>query len=93
MTKAFRASRYGRGQEEDGDYINCPLDRPGYEAFVAALLEAEASTPRDFEADIFFEGCLPIEIIAARGPREMCIRDRHCSSLPREPAGVSRAAQ
>ncbi|MFI0607265.1 MAG: methylenetetrahydrofolate--tRNA-(uracil(54)-C(5))-methyltransferase (FADH(2)-oxidizing) TrmFO [Anaerolineae bacterium] len=71
MTKAFRASRYGRGQEEDGDYINCPLDRPGYEAFVAALLEAEASTPRDFEADIFFEGCLPIEIIAARGPRAL----------------------
>jgi methylenetetrahydrofolate--tRNA-(uracil-5-)-methyltransferase len=71
MTKAFRASRYGRGQEDAGDYINCPFGKSAYEGFVAALLAAEAAAPRDFEADIFFEGCLPIEVIAARGPRAL----------------------
>lgn len=71
MSKAFRASRYGRGQEAEGDYINCPLDKPQYERFVEALLASEAAPQRDFEADVFFEGCLPIEVIAARGPRAL----------------------
>lgn len=73
----FRASRYGRGQQHDGDYLNAPLDREGYEAFVDALLAAERIALRSFEALIeqgvragderFFEGCLPIEVIAQRG--------------------------
>lgn len=69
MDIAFRASRYGRGQESDGDYINCPMTREEYEAFVAALLTAETAELRDFEREDprFFEGCLPIEQIAARG--------------------------
>ncbi len=69
MSIAFRASRYGRGQEADGDYINCPMNRDEYEAFVAALLAAETAGLRDFEREDprFFEGCLPIEQIAARG--------------------------
>lgn len=69
MSLAFRASRYGRGQEEDGDYINCPLNRDEYEAFVDALLSAEKAELRDFEREDphFFEGCLPIEQIAERG--------------------------
>ncbi|MEZ0395192.1 MAG: methylenetetrahydrofolate--tRNA-(uracil(54)-C(5))-methyltransferase (FADH(2)-oxidizing) TrmFO [Anaerolineales bacterium] len=75
MSIAFRASRYARGQENEGDYINCPLDQRQYEAFVDALLAAERIPLRDFESEIqtgvraghFFEGCLPIEIIAARG--------------------------
>lgn len=71
MSKAFRASRYGRGQEAEGDYINCPLDKPQYERFVEALLASEAAPQRDFEADVFFEGCLPIEVIAARGRRAL----------------------
>jgi methylenetetrahydrofolate--tRNA-(uracil-5-)-methyltransferase len=60
----FRASRYGKGGD---DYLNCPLDRDQYLAFVAALLAAEKVAPRDFEKAVHFEGCLPIEELAARG--------------------------
>ncbi len=78
---AFRASRYDRGQEEEGDYINCPFNKDEYEAFVAALAEAERIELRDFEQDIdqgvraglheYFEGCLPVEVIAQRGARAL----------------------
>ena len=73
MEIAFRASRYGRGEEEAGDYINCPLNQDEYEAFVSALLAAEAIPLRDFEREDprFFEGCLPIEQIAVRGPQSL----------------------
>ena len=66
---AFRASRYGRGADEGGDYLNCPLNRPEYEQFVDALLAAETIPLRDFEREDsrFFEGCLPVEVLAARG--------------------------
>lgn len=77
MDVAFRQSRWDRGERETGDYINCPLDRDEYQAFVDALLGAERIPLRSFEEVInegvkaglhtFFEGCLPIEIIAARG--------------------------
>jgi len=60
----FRASRYGRGGD---DYLNCPLDHDQYLAFVAALLAAEKVAPHDFEKARHFEGCLPIEELAARG--------------------------
>jgi methylenetetrahydrofolate--tRNA-(uracil-5-)-methyltransferase len=66
MARAFRASRYGRG---DGDYINCPMTHAEYDAFVAALLTAERIPLRDFERQDrrFFEACLPVEVIAERG--------------------------
>ena len=69
MERAFRASRYDKGQEEAGDYINCPMDREEYEAFYEALVEAEQIELREFEREDaeFFEGCLPVEIIARRG--------------------------
>ncbi|MEL6269318.1 MAG: methylenetetrahydrofolate--tRNA-(uracil(54)-C(5))-methyltransferase (FADH(2)-oxidizing) TrmFO [Chloroflexota bacterium] len=71
MNVAFFANRYGHGdvEGEDGDYINCPLNRDEYEAFVNALLEAEKKELRNFEAEDlqFFERCMPIEYIAARG--------------------------
>ena len=75
MNIAFRASRYGTGDQEDGDYINCPFTREEYYAFVDALMKAERIELRSFEEAIksgvkaghFFEGCLPIEIIAERG--------------------------
>ena len=69
MSKAFRASRYDRGQEDEGDYINCPLTRDEYARFVRALREAEQIELRDFEqaGAEFFEGCLPVEVIARRG--------------------------
>ncbi len=60
----FRASRY---QEGGGDYLNVPLDRPQYEAFVDALLAAETVPLHAFEAALYFEGCLPIEEMARRG--------------------------
>ena len=67
MGRLYRASRYGKG--EGADYLNAPLDREAYEAFVDALLEAEKVPFKDFESeDIrFFEGCLPIEVMAERG--------------------------
>jgi methylenetetrahydrofolate--tRNA-(uracil-5-)-methyltransferase len=75
MEIAFRASRYGTGEQDDGDYINCPLNKEEYYAFVEALLKADRIELRSFEEAIrsgvkaghFFEGCLPIEIIAERG--------------------------
>jgi len=63
--RVFAASRYGKG---DGDeYLNCPFDEAGYLAFVHALREAEKVVPREFEATRYFEGCLPIEVLAERG--------------------------
>ncbi len=69
MSIAFRASRYGRGDEDAGDYINCPMNEAEYDRFVDALLSAERTPLRDFETEDpkFFEGCLPIEQLAARG--------------------------
>lgn len=68
--KAWFQSRYDKG--DGSDYINCPLDRDQYEAFVAALLAAEAMPFRDWERDTpYFEGCLPIEVMAARGSRTL----------------------
>jgi len=64
MTKAFRASRYGKGGD---DYINCPLDRAGYEALVAEIVAAEKVELKSFERCVHFEGCLPIEEMARRG--------------------------
>jgi methylenetetrahydrofolate--tRNA-(uracil-5-)-methyltransferase len=62
---AFRASRWGRG--DGADYLNLPLDEAGYRAFVAALLAAEKVVPHAFEEPRYFEGCLPIEVMAERG--------------------------
>jgi len=69
MDIAFRASRYGRGEQDEGDYINCPLTEEEYEAFVGALLEAEVIPLRDFEREDkrFFEACLPVEVLGGRG--------------------------
>jgi methylenetetrahydrofolate--tRNA-(uracil-5-)-methyltransferase len=66
---AFRASRYDKGVQDVGDYINCPLDQATYGAFREALVSGEQISLRDFEKEDanFFEGCLPIEEIARRG--------------------------
>src|SRR3954470_1397637 len=68
---AWFQSRYDKGGPggNGADYINCPLDRAQYEAFVAALLEGEKSEFREWEKSTpYFDGCLPVEIMAARGP-------------------------
>lgn len=64
FAKAFRASRYGKGGD---DYLNCPLDEDAYRAFHQALTTAECASLHDFERELFFEGCLPVEVIASRG--------------------------
>lgn len=81
LDKAYRASRYERGVQEMGDYINCPMDEEEYEHFIDELQAAERIELKDFEkvidsgvkagAHIFFEGCLPVEIIAARGKKSL----------------------
>ena len=63
--KAFFASRYDKGA--DKSYINCPMTREEYLNFRAELINAEKTKPHDFEQEIFFEGCLPVEVMAARG--------------------------
>ena len=71
MDKAFRASRYGRG-EEGGDYINCPMDRAQYETFYQALMEAKTTPVHGFEDSKVFEGCMPVEVMAKRGMQTLC---------------------
>lgn len=63
--KVFAASRYGRGE---ADYLNCPFNKEEYEAFHTALVGAERAPLHDFDGDLtVYEGCMPIEVMAARG--------------------------
>jgi len=66
MNIIFRQSRYGPTGE--GDYLNCPMDEDQYRLFLSSLLEGEKVTLRPFEQAAYFEGCLPIEVMAGRGP-------------------------
>jgi methylenetetrahydrofolate--tRNA-(uracil-5-)-methyltransferase len=63
--RVFRASRYGKGGD---DYVNCPFTEEEYAGFYQALIGAECATLHALEKEFFFEGCLPIEVIASRGP-------------------------
>jgi methylenetetrahydrofolate--tRNA-(uracil-5-)-methyltransferase len=78
--KVFRASRWNRNvrpakslapqcgvDDGEGDYLNCPMTRDEYERFYDALVHAESATVHDFDKEKFFEGCLPIEVMAHRG--------------------------
>jgi methylenetetrahydrofolate--tRNA-(uracil-5-)-methyltransferase len=69
MDICWRQSRYDKvGPGGSGaDYINCPLDKDQYDAFIDALLAAEKTAFKDFESTPYFEGCLPIEVMAERG--------------------------
>ena len=77
FSKAFRGSRYDRGENEFGDYINCPFTKNEYFEFISELKNAQKIELRSFEQEIqlgvkagvdkFFEGCLPVEILANRG--------------------------
>ena len=68
--KVFFAARYGRG---DADYINCPMNKEEYENFYEALIAAERAPLHDCDKDAFrvYEGCMPIEVLASRGPDTM----------------------
>src|SRR5947209_595756 len=79
MDKAWMAARWDKGGK---DYINCPLDKPQYEDFVAALTDGEKMPFHDWETDTpYFEGCMPIEVMAERGPETL----RHG---PMKPVGL-----
>jgi methylenetetrahydrofolate--tRNA-(uracil-5-)-methyltransferase len=64
MDKVFAASRYGKGEAA---YLNCPMDEAQFNAFYEALVTAERAPLKEFEKEIYFEGCMPIEVLAARG--------------------------
>jgi methylenetetrahydrofolate--tRNA-(uracil-5-)-methyltransferase len=76
---AYARSRYGKGGGDD--YLNLPMDEPTYRAFVAELLAAEKVPAHEFEEPRYFEGCLPIEVMAERGPEVL----RHG---PMKPVGL-----
>mgnify|MGYP001034756314 CR=1 FL=1 len=100
MERAYKASRYNQGENLDGDYINCPMTREEYLAFAHALVNAERIALKEFEKDLesgvtagmqnFFEGCLPVEIIAQRGIdslaygplRPIGLKDPHTGKRP-----------
>jgi methylenetetrahydrofolate--tRNA-(uracil-5-)-methyltransferase len=69
MDIAWMAARWDKGGK---DYINCPLDKPQYDDFVAALVDGEKMAFKDWEKDTpYFEGCMPIEVMAERGPETL----------------------
>ena len=74
----WRASRYDKG---GADYLNCPLSKEEYDNFVQALIDADKVQGREFEKLIHFEGCMPIEEMAARGPQTL-------SFGPMKPVGL-----
>jgi len=74
MSKAWFQSRYDKaGPAGTGkDYINCPMNKEQYDAFIAALLSAEYGEFKEWEKDTpYFEGCMPIEVMASRGPETL----------------------
>ena len=86
-SKVYMAARYDKGT---ADYINCPMMREEYEAFIAALAEAQRVDGHDWDKAQYFEGCLPIEEIARRGPdtlrfgpmKPVGLRNPHTGNIP-----------
>jgi methylenetetrahydrofolate--tRNA-(uracil-5-)-methyltransferase len=91
----YRASRYGKGEAA---YLNCPMTEEQYYAFVEDLATAELSPIKNFEEDMYFEGCLPVETIARRGPETLRFGPMKPVGLPdprtgREPFAVVQLRQ
>ncbi|MEL6335861.1 MAG: methylenetetrahydrofolate--tRNA-(uracil(54)-C(5))-methyltransferase (FADH(2)-oxidizing) TrmFO [Pseudomonadota bacterium] len=89
MSRAWFQSRYDKGESEEDRtaYLNCPLDRDQYEAFIDALIEAPKTAFKDWEKDTpYFEGCLPVEVMAERGRETL----RHG---PLKPVGLTNPHQ
>ncbi|MBX3181119.1 MAG: methylenetetrahydrofolate--tRNA-(uracil(54)-C(5))-methyltransferase (FADH(2)-oxidizing) TrmFO [Polyangiaceae bacterium] len=82
--RVFIASRWDKGEteEERRAYVNCPMDREQYERFVAEIQAARKVEPRAFEQARYFEGCLPVEVMAERGVRTLAFG-------PMKPAGLT----
>ncbi|RNC63094.1 MAG: Methylenetetrahydrofolate--tRNA-(uracil-5-)-methyltransferase TrmFO [Candidatus Dichloromethanomonas elyunquensis] len=79
LSKTFWASRYSKGE---ADYLNCPMTREEYEIFYEALIQAETADVKGFEKNLVFEGCMPIEVMAARGLMTMAFG-------PLKPVGIT----
>ena len=77
--KAFFASRYGKG---DADYLNCPMDENQYYNFIKELNAAEKVPMASFEKPVYFEGCMPIEVLAERGPKTLAFGPLKPVGLP-----------
>ena len=82
--QVFFASRWDKGQSEEDQraYVNCPLDRAAYERFVGELLAGQKVQPKSFEDVRYFEGCLPIEVMAERGMKTLAFG-------PMKPVGLT----
>ena len=85
MTVAFRASRYGRG---DNDYLNLPLTRDEYYRFIDALLTAKRVPTYSFERFVPFEGCMPIEEMADRGKETLAFGPMRAVGLIEPRSGI-----
>lgn len=70
MNIAFKASRYGKGED---DYINCPFDMEQYNIFYNEIINAQRVALKEFEKEIIFEGCMPIEVMASRGYKTLLL--------------------
>ncbi|GMA49048.1 methylenetetrahydrofolate--tRNA-(uracil-5-)-methyltransferase TrmFO [Alicyclobacillus contaminans] len=68
MDKVYLASRYDKGEAA---YLNCPMTEAEFQAFYEALIHAETAPLHDFEEEKYFEGCMPVEVMAARGPKTL----------------------
>jgi methylenetetrahydrofolate--tRNA-(uracil-5-)-methyltransferase len=68
LEKAFIASRYDKGEAA---YINCPMSEEEFNQFYDAVIDAEVVVPKDFEKEIYFEGCMPFEVMAKRGKQTL----------------------
>jgi methylenetetrahydrofolate--tRNA-(uracil-5-)-methyltransferase len=87
MSRGFFADRYGSGS---GDYLNFPMTKDQYEAFLSALLSARVVPTREFEEERHFESCMPVEVLARRGPetllfgplRPVGLRDPRTGKIP-----------
>jgi methylenetetrahydrofolate--tRNA-(uracil-5-)-methyltransferase len=77
--KAFFASRYGKG---DADYLNCPMDEKQYYEFIRELNASEKVPMASFEKPVYFEGCMPIEVMAERGPKTLAFGPMKPVGLP-----------
>ena len=89
--RLYALSRYGKGDGDD--YLNAPLDRAGYDAFIAAIVAADQHRGHDFDQVPYFEGCLPVEEMARRGPETLRFGPMKPVGLPdprtgREPHAV-----
>ncbi|MDF1518869.1 MAG: methylenetetrahydrofolate--tRNA-(uracil(54)-C(5))-methyltransferase (FADH(2)-oxidizing) TrmFO [Brevefilum sp.] len=97
MEVAYRANRYDLSDSQDGDYINCPLDQETYHRFREALISSKRIPLKDFEVEIekgvdagsgqYFQGCQPVEVIAATGEKSLAFGPMRPAGLPNPRTG------